>query len=407
MDINVSDWMDDVAKPGMLWFIKRLSGNDTLANGSHQAGPYIPRELIFKLLPQINCPSQENPDTELELSVDSDSDCRNVRVVWYNNRVSGSGTRNEVRFTRLGGRNSPLLDPESTGALTIFAFELDQYGNAERLSVWVSRNALEEDVIEEVVGSVLPGQWKLWSLDEKTDFQLALFPETQSFNSLVAELPEEWMVSFPTAQELVAKSAQSIPGFQFSVDERLMKRRALEFQYFRILEKKIELARVREGYETVDGFISHAQSVLQRRRVRSGRSLELHLRTLFLEENLAEDYDFSYRGSTENGNTPDFLFPSQDCYHQSSWPQDNLRMLAVKTSCRDRWKQVLNEAKRLPRKHLFTLQEGVSLNQFRQMREAGVDLVIPESRIQCFSTEIQPYLITLESFLGDVRLLRL
>lgn len=52
-------------------------------------------------------------------------------------------------------------------------------------------------------------------------------------------------------------------------------------------------------------------------------------------------------------------------------------MLAVKTTCKDRWRQVLNEADKINNIHLFTLQEGVSLTQFREMQSAGVKLVVP------------------------------
>jgi hypothetical protein len=54
-------------------------------------------------------------------------------------------------------------------------------------------------------------------------------------------------------------------------------------------------------------------------------------------------------------------------------------MLAAKTTCKDRWRQILNEADRIPAKHLLTLQEGVSEGQFREMNDAGVRLVVPRA----------------------------
>lgn len=82
-------------------------------------------------------------------------------------------------------------------------------------------------------------------------------------------------------------------------------------------------------------------------------------------------------------------------------------MLAVKTTCRDRWRQILNEAERVPAKHLLTLQEGVSEAQFGEMTRAGVQLVVPAGIMKNFPTTVQPHLQTLESFIGDVRLLPL
>ena len=86
-------------------------------------------------------------------------------------------------------------------------------------------------------------------------------------------------------------------------------------------------------------------------------------------------------------------------------PAYGLRMLAVKTTCRDRWRQVLNEADRIGTKHLLTLQEGVSANQFREMTDAGVRLVVLEPLVTKYPKSVQPHLQTLESFIGDVRLL--
>ncbi len=37
-------------------------------------------------------------------------------------------------------------------------------------------------------------------------------------------------------------------------------------------------------------------------------------------------------------------FPFRRAYHDTEFPVENLRMLAVKTTCKDRWRQILNEA---------------------------------------------------------------
>ena len=80
-------------------------------------------------------------------------------------------------------------------------------------------------------------------------------------------------------------------------------------------------------------------------------------------------------------------------------------MLAVKTTCRDRWRQILTEADRITTKHLLTLQEGVSEKQFQEMVGEGVQLVVPEPLKTSFPPSVQEHLQTLESFIADVRLL--
>lgn len=80
-------------------------------------------------------------------------------------------------------------------------------------------------------------------------------------------------------------------------------------------------------------------------------------------------------------------------------------MLAAKTTCKDRWRQIINEADRIRTKHLLTLQEGVSENQFREMTGSGVTLVVPEGLQHAYPGSVRPHLVTLESFIGDIRIL--
>lgn len=165
------------------------------------------------------------------------------------------------------------------------------------------------------------------------------------------------------------------------------------------------MPRITAGFTTVDDFVARAQSILQRRKSRSGRSLELHTRQILIEERLREGEHFSYQPESELNKSPDFLFPSEAAYQDASFPADKLRMLAVKTTCKDRWRQIVKEADRVPLKHLLTLQEGVSENQFAEMIGAGVQLVVPSLLTKKFPKSVQPHLQSLESFIGDVRLL--
>ncbi|WP_267899265.1 EcoRII N-terminal effector-binding domain-containing protein [Sinorhizobium meliloti] len=73
---DLTDWMDEFGRPGFVWYAKRLSGNDTLANKSHQAGPYIPKDFLFEMVPSIKRPEVLNPDATFELYVDSHRMCR-------------------------------------------------------------------------------------------------------------------------------------------------------------------------------------------------------------------------------------------------------------------------------------------------------------------------------------------
>lgn len=75
-------------------------------------------------------------------------------------------------------------------------------------------------------------------------------------------------------------------------------------------------------------------------------------------------------------------------------------MLAAKTTCKDRWRQILAEAKRIPKKHLFTLETAISKNQTDEMIAHQVQLVVPTSVKLTFTPSQQNQVIGLKEFIG-------
>ena len=219
------------------------------------------------------------------------------------------------------------------------------------------------------------------------------------------DIPPSWLERFPRGEDIVRKAVELRTERSAAPDARLMRRRECEFDIFRSVEEAVELPVIRRGFETLPEFIARAQTVLQRRKARSGRSLELQTRAILLEENFKEGVEFDHGKESEPDKRPDFLFPSQAAYRDPAFPTSRLRMLAAKTTCRDRWRQVINEADRISQKHLLTLQEGVSESQFREMTQANVRLVVPEPLVGKFPASIRPDLLTLEGFLTELRLL--
>jgi hypothetical protein len=404
---DVTDWLDEFGSPGHVWYAKRLSGNDTLANQSHQAGPYIPKEFLFQMFPDLDQADAENPDLSFNLYIDSHADHRLVRAVWYNNKLRG-GTRNETRLTGFGGASSALLDPDSTGALAIFSFTLNDNQTASDSHVWVCRDVTEEDLFEDRLGPVEPKQMVIWKPDEGMAATLftVTAPAPNSCSLDPSQMPPEWMEKFPTGETIIRKTLELRPPTGMNPDVRLLRRRICEYEIFQSIEKAFFLPRIHAGnFQTIEGFVGLAQSILQSRKSRSGNSLELHAREIMIEEGLVANTDFCHKPTVESGKKPDFIFPSQAAYDDASFPEGNLRMLAAKTTCKDRWRQVINEANRIRQKHLLTLQEGISDNQFAEMQEEGIKLVVPTGLHSAYSENVRPHLISLESFIGDIRLL--
>ncbi len=395
-DRDLSNWFDNCFNRDFVWFAKRLSGNDTLANGAHQAGPYIPKSLLLRVLPGLDRPGERNPDVEFCLCVDSHSAHRRARAVWYN-----GGTRDESRITRLGGQGSALLDPANTGALCIFAFRRDAREGEEICRVWLCRDEFEENFVEDRIGPVEPGNGFVWRRPDA--LSPAPAPGSTGCWMTPGELPQSWLSEFPSPAVLIDKAVQLRPLAGERADNRLVRRRDCEYELFRSVEEATILPQIRRGFAAMEDFIDLAQSVLQRRKNRSGRSLELHVRAILTEEGLREGRDFSHNEVSEHGRRPDFLFPSVRDYREGTAPDERLRMLAVKTTCKDRWRQILREADRIERKHLLTLQEGISEAQFREMQDAKVQLVVPAPIFRRYAPSVRPYLESLEGFIAGLR----
>ncbi len=393
---QLTEWVTQSQNLGGYWYIKRLSGNDTQATGSHQAGPYIPNYVAFQVFRELHDSGRENPRVEFQAISGSREHAADANIIWYNNQLRG-GTRNEVRVTRLGGHESPLLDPENTGAIALLFFT-GENGN-RKCRYWVCRDEAEEDAAETFAGSVEPGKPLFWATPSNNLPDAAETPAQGGCWLTAEQVTAEWADQFPTPQEVLDK-AISLHGYKdLPVDSRLMRRRDCEYDVFRSVECAIEMHVIRNGFDSIDTFVSKANTILQRRKARSDRSLELHMTAILGEEKI----NCQPQARTESGNRPDFIFPSQEAYNDPYYPSGRLRMLAVKTTVKERWRQILEEAGRIPIKHLLTLQEGVSEQQFAQMRDAGVRLVVPQSLHTRYPQSVRPEIMTLAEMIEEVR----
>lgn len=78
-------------------------------------------------------------------------------------------------------------------------------------------------------------------------------------------------------------------------------------------------------------------------------------------------------------------------------------MLAAKSTCKDRWRQVLPEAQRVWPKHLVTLEPAISVAQTNQMQSEGVQLIAPRGIFETYQEQQREWLIPLSGFIALVR----
>ena len=200
-------------------------------------------------------------------------------------------------------------------------------------------------------------------------------PEAYLLDRLIAPFG----LQMPKPEEL-SKLARASIGMDAAIDDpdnALLRWMDRETQLFRRIERRIVADRIASGFgsqgqEDVDGFISFSLSVQNRRKSRAGLALESHIEALLKANSIA----YTRGAITENGNRPDFLFPSREAYQDTSFPDGRLIMLGAKSTLKERWRQVLSEAARIKRKHLLTLEPGISEAQTTEMEAKSLQLVL-------------------------------
>ena len=372
---------------GKLTFTKFLAANDTGLTGGHQAGIYVSKPSISILFDEPGIKGQ-NKEKWVKVNWQDDFETES-RFIYY-----GQGTRNEYRITNFG-RGFPFLKPEYTGALFIITKLSD-----EDYKGYVLNSESEIDEFLNAFGLTPAETNRLIDLN-RTDASLR---EQAAIDHFISELT----VEFPTS-EVMSSAARMISytlliGRSVTVsdpDKAILQWTEEEYKLFRALEHARYGQIVSNGFSTVDDFVALANQVLNRRKSRAGKSLEHHLAAVFDENGVK----YTAQAVTEGNKRPDFIFPSESAYHDFSFPVSKITSLAAKTTCKDRWRQILNEADRLRdgRKYLCTLQQGISAMQMDEMEAEKVTLVVPRAYIATYPKDKQDRIWTLHNFVRYVK----
>ncbi|ATY32003.1 type II restriction endonuclease [Sphingomonas psychrotolerans] len=227
-------------------------------------------------------------------------------------------------------------------------------------------------------------------------------PDARELDTLI----EPFGLTMPPTRTFSELARSSLPHLSApdDPDRVLVEWMDREEQLFRRLERRIVAERIAAGFMApdgadVDGFLSFSLSVQNRRKSRAGQALENHLEAIFI----AHGVEHRRGAATENRNKPDFLFPGPMQYRDPAFPASRLTMLGAKSTAKDRWRQILSEADRIPEKHLLTLEPGISENQTREMQARHLQLVLPSRLHVTYRPAQQGWLMNLEAFLSLVK----
>ncbi|MEY3895477.1 MAG: hypothetical protein RLZZ214_996 [Verrucomicrobiota bacterium] len=220
-------------------------------------------------------------------------------------------------------------------------------------------------------------------------------------DSLLNRMLELFGEKFPTTAKFgtfIRKEVSDVAALDGS-DKAIMSWMEKEEYAFRVLERHIVNKRLEEKFQDVDDFVSYSLSVHNRRKSRAGLAFENHLAEVFRQYGLAFEKGVTLEAKAK----PDFLFPGQESYFDEEFPVGLLTLLGAKTSCKDRWRQVLAESARVREKHLVTLQPAISTDQLQQMRSHHLQLVVPEAVHVSYPLSERTHLWSLETFIAMVR----
>lgn len=367
-------------------FCKFLTANDTGATGGHQVGILISKtasEMMF---------------TESELCSGSIVK-KTIKINWQDSIQTEScftyyQSKNELRITRFG-RGFPFLVPEETGSLFVFTKLEDNYFNGYFLET--------EDEIESFLDTfnISPTETNRLITSKGRS-------QSEREKEVIYDFIRRLTVDFPPSEEM-SIAARKIENTLYNhkehiisnPDNKIISWTNIEFELFRSLEQVRYGSIIYNGFDSVDEFVEMANTVLNRRKSRAGKSLEHHLSAIFDGNQIR----YTPQAVTEGKKRPDFIFPSQDAYHDFNFPVNKLVSLAAKTTCKDRWRQVINEADRLRdgNKYLCTLQQGISETQINEMEKEKVILVVPKPYISSYPRSKQSKIWTLSKFVNFVK----
>lgn len=210
---------------------------------------------------------------------------------------------------------------------------------------------------------------------------------------------EKFGFVFPTTREMGNFARSNIKQRSTNPDELLMQWIEREYELFLALERLVLQEPLKKGFSDVDTFLQYSLTVQNRRKSRMGHSLQNHLAALFDEHKLT----YEMNALTEEKNRPDFLFPGSHQYHDIHFRIDLLTMLGAKSTCKDRWRQILTEADKIRRKHLCTLEQAISTTQTDEMERQNVQLVIPKKLHSGYTKDQIENIWTVSSFIESVK----
>jgi type II restriction enzyme len=363
--------------------LKFISANDVGQTGGHQCGYYLPISVW-----QMFSPYPPDRGTNYE---------HFVTIVWQDGRETrscvkwyGVRTRREYRLTQFG-RGFPWLKHDKVGSLLVLVIR-----SLTKFAGYVLDSEEDIEEITAALGVEITGRWGVYRGGAPV-----VEDEDQCIERLFGAFAEE-MTGFPTGEMFSSKAREvldaCVRGFgAFPPDESLLRCLHSEYHLFRKVELNLCRDETRGPFDSVDAFLKVASAIMNRRKSRAGRSLENHVEFLLRKAEVPHEMRPDIPGR------PDIVIPGKVQYDDLSFPVTRLCIVGVKTTCKDRWRQILQEAPRIKKKHILTIQSSISTPQLKEMKEAGITLVVPEKLQRDYPRDSGLTILNVETFIRETK----
>lgn len=393
-------------------FVKKLSRNDTSwadDHGKHQAGFYIPRQIREAgFFPELRA---DNPDKPHIFHAE-------CNVLWpQTGESTTSGMRHysnkgpETHFTRLPKTLFQGLTPASlllSGRLT------DPIAGSLYWIVILDSADEEAELLETVLDIPSNFHYGLFAAalfeeasrlqqDEKQELieRLQHAIRTGSLDTALREyggLPHPTVIARDARDQwlrthglerfdpwIIAKPGDAIMEISRDIEFTLYRR-------YELRRRAAELVALLAGKgDLVTAIVNHFPdidrvflSASQQRKTRAGRSFEHHISASLDAGNVR----FVEQAVT-GGRRPDFVMPDLETLNSCDRLPIEALVLAAKTTLRERWKQVSSERLNCD-VFLATVDDRVAATSIREMAEANIRLVVPESLKASSETDYGP-----------------
>lgn len=381
--------------------VKKLSRNDTSwasDTGKHQAGFYIPRPIREAgFFPQLNAENADKPHiftAEVSVLWPQTGETTLSSMRHYSNKGP------ETHFTRLP---KPLFKDLTPASLLLAGRFINPVAGCGWWIITLDSAGDEAELLETILDLPVDFHHQLFhpsalaqsassareEVDELIDrFRVAI--RNGTLGELVREyatIPDAATIANQARQQwLHAKGIAKFDPWEIEApgDAIMEISRELEYQLYRrheLRRRAGELLTILCGADDLAGAVlrNYPQidavflSASQQRKTRAGRSFEHHIaaaltagRIRFVEQ------------AVTGGRRPDFVMPDLEQLHNHNRAREGALVLAAKTTLRERWKQVSSERLNCD-VFLATVDDRVAAPSIREMADADIRLVVPES----------------------------